>query len=305
MSTTLTSGFVSLQNYLTIQRDWCEAYIGNVQADIVVPGLNGAIRLHYVKCDENGYPMFQQLAKCLSQHIVGYCLSARRRGSAVRPHEHAALWQRARDLFTMRATSGEVGELLLYFLIEAILSAPQVVAKMELKTSSAMEVHGSDGIHMRWDTRDGTLNIYFGESKLIASVSKALRESFESLQQLEDPAIQEHEFGLVTSHFKWVDGPIVEAINDLTKHKPLATTCVINHVCLIGYNWKVYRRLMNKGFAATVDVIKEKYLAHANRLISMFARHFNKYAHKRYRFEVFVLPFDDVQKFRDEFVRAL
>ncbi|WP_374545520.1 DUF1837 domain-containing protein [Rhodoblastus sp.] len=56
----------------------------------------------------------------------------------------------ARDLFmrTDKETgrSGELGELLLYMLIEWVLKAPIVACKMYLKTSQQMPVHGVDGI---------------------------------------------------------------------------------------------------------------------------------------------------------------
>ena len=58
--------------------------------------------------------------------------------------------------------TGEAGETLLFFLMEAVLGAPQLVAKMELKTNSNDEVKGSDGIHVRWNEQDKLVDLYFG-----------------------------------------------------------------------------------------------------------------------------------------------
>src|SRR3546814_10487872 len=76
---------------------------------------------------------------------------------------HAAvsqLNQRALALFkrVRKASnrSGEAGELLLYLLTEWILGAPQIIAKMGLKTNPQMPVHGSDGVHVRVRSEEHT-----------------------------------------------------------------------------------------------------------------------------------------------------
>jgi len=85
---------------------------------------------------------------------------------------------RARRLFikTRVATgrSGEAGELLLYLLTEWMLAAPQLIAKMNLKTNSQMPVHGSDGIHIRYDEVEQTLLLFWGEAKVHQSIKKAI-----------------------------------------------------------------------------------------------------------------------------------
>lgn len=74
----------------------------------------------------------------------------------------------ARDLF-MRTDdetgrSGELGELLLYMLIEWILKAPIVACKMYLKTAMQMPIHGVDGVHLGYES--DKFIMYWGESKL-------------------------------------------------------------------------------------------------------------------------------------------
>jgi Cap4 SAVED domain len=51
-------------------------------------------------------------------------------------------------------------------LMECVFGAPQIVAKMDLKTSPKMEVFGSDGIHAKWNASDNCLDLFFGEAKL-------------------------------------------------------------------------------------------------------------------------------------------
>jgi HamA len=62
--------------------------------------------------------------------------------------------------------NGEAGELLLYLLTEWVLGAPQLIAKMSLKTNRDMPVHGADGVHVRYSKNDNRLLLCWGESKL-------------------------------------------------------------------------------------------------------------------------------------------
>ena len=63
--------------------------------------------------------------------------------------------------------TGEAGEVLLFFLVEAILEAPQIVAKMELKTNHKDEVKGSDGIHARWNEKLGLVDFFLAKQNYI------------------------------------------------------------------------------------------------------------------------------------------
>jgi len=55
--------------------------------------------------------------------------------------------------------SGELGELLLYMLIEWVLKAPIVASKMYLKTSQQMPVHGVDGIHLGYEADEALVKL--------------------------------------------------------------------------------------------------------------------------------------------------
>ena len=59
--------------------------------------------------------------------------------------------------------SGEAGEIVLYILNEWVLKAPQIVSKMYLKTNANMPVHGTDGIHARFDETKKKLYLYWGK----------------------------------------------------------------------------------------------------------------------------------------------
>lgn len=70
--------------------------------------------------------------------------------------------------------ASEVGEVMAYCVAQKHLSAAQVAAKMALKTSPNMPIHGLDGIHATFEA--GEMTVYFLESKLAGSANSGVRE---------------------------------------------------------------------------------------------------------------------------------
>jgi hypothetical protein len=93
---------------------------------------------------------------------------------------YSKLHERARQLFTDLAKTGEGGELLLFAMAEAIFGLAQIICKMTLKTSTSHHFHGSDGVYAE-ARDDGGLNLYWGESKIFANATDAIRECLASL----------------------------------------------------------------------------------------------------------------------------
>jgi hypothetical protein len=98
-----------------------------------------------------------------------------RSGSAV-----AVLHQEAFGTFTDLSNTGEGGEMLLCLLAERFLKVPQVLCKMDLKTDSRMHYHGADGVYASTN-EDGLLKLFWGESKVYADPTAAIRDCLASL----------------------------------------------------------------------------------------------------------------------------
>jgi len=234
--------------------------------------------------------------------------------------------QEARKLFRIVAApagtadlAGEAGELLLYFLLEAVIGAPQVVAKIELKTNRAVEINGSDGIHMQWHAADKIVDVYFGESKMYTDVGAALTRAFTSIGQFHASGMRDHEYSMVTKFFKGADDKVKAAVTEVLDTGKPGPGARINHACLIGYEWAAAGLTAGQAAAAVEAEYCQKYLADAPRLHTLLKSRFdacqrdtNKCPEgpcqcqwKRYRFEVFFLPFVSVQAFRDAFNAAM
>jgi len=268
-------------------------------------GIDANLRFHHLLFDPNGEPKFCDLAEALADHMVDYCLSVKRRNNPITTKDHARLNRKARELLRKWGTSGEAGELLLYFLIEAILQAPQMVAKMSLKTNPNVEVHGSDGIHMKWDEKDQLLDIYFGEAKLEQTVYSALNGMIDSLVKFHDNGMRSNEIELVTNHYKHADGATKKAVMRLINRQLPGGDCRINHACLIGYDWDVYKELKSVKTTEITTKFLESYSKDIPRLKGLLTRRFTDFPYPRLRFQIFFLPFPTVQEFRDAFYKAV
>lgn len=294
-----------LSRYLEVSLAQYSACLDSLPDQLHLDGFEATIRFHHLKFDANGEPKFRDLAQVLADHIIEYCFSVRRRGKPRLPHQYARLSREGRAYLRKMSTSGEAGEMLLYFLLEAVLGAPQMVAKMELKTNPRMENFGSDGIHMRWNEADGRLDVFFGEAKLEQTVYSALDSLMTSLEDFHADNLLEHEIGLVTSHYKHADEHVKSAVLQMLDRKEPADDCRINHACLVGYDWNEYGKL---GEVKTADLHSEftrRYAADLPRLHNLISSRFAGFTRRRLRFEIFFLPFRTVQEFRDAFNEAV
>jgi len=307
-----TNPLEDLRAMLSASRQNYDACIGHVQHQHTVAGVTATTRLHHLKFNANGLPKLEALAKCLVNHAIDYAISARNRPAVMTAQEGARYMQEARKLFRVVAApagtadlAGEAGELLLYFLLEAVIGAPQVVAKIELKTNPSLEVNGSDGIHMRWHPTDNLVDVYFGESKMYTDVGAALTNAFDSIEKFHANGMRAHEYSMVTKFFKGVDDNVKAAVAEVLDTGRPGAGARINHACLIGYDWTVTGQTPGQAAAAVEAEFQQQFLAAAPALHQKLQTRFDNCQRKQYGFEVFFLPFTSVQAFRDAFNAAM
>lgn len=302
----------ALNSFLSACQDSYKKCIDVVEHQHSITGIEATMRLHHLKFDGNGQPMIAALAEALYSHIIDYCLAVQSRTTPLTPKEAAKLTKEARKLFIHPTstpanpdTTGEAGEILLYFLLESVLGVPQVVAKMELKTNPNDELKGSDGIHMCWNAKDNLVDLFFGEAKLYQDVGSAITSALKSIDSFHDNDMHQHEFTMVTKHFKYADENVKSAVTRLLESGAPTGDIRINHACLIGYDWIEYGNLPKVAVATLTDEFRKRYLADSKKLHEHLQKRFAKFQKKHLRFEVFFIPFPAVQEFRDAFNKAL
>lgn len=93
--------------------------------------------------------------------------------------EFARLYRCANKHFIKNNQSGEVGELILYYLANELLNAPQLICKMILKDNYKSPVLGADAIHFKFIKRNNgkdLLEIYWGEAKMYSDYKSAIKK---------------------------------------------------------------------------------------------------------------------------------
>jgi hypothetical protein len=164
-------------------------------------------------------------------------------------------------------TLGEPGELILFILLEAMLKAPRIACKMYLKTSANMPVHGSDAIHVLFDKATQTLTLYWGESKIYASLPDALEEVCRSISGFNRPAKgvvpRERDVDILRDHMDFDDPDLKVAL--LEYFDPYSTKSNNRrevYACFVGFKFDFYatkpdsaqlRKLFEEAYLKRID----------------------------------------------------
>jgi hypothetical protein len=263
-----------------------------------------------------GEPTVNDFIDIIANHIVPFCLPR----TEIQAAQHlfasgdhvkagmiaATLAQKAKDLFIKAqkgsSRSGEAGEIILYILNEWILKAPQIVSKMYLKTNNNMPVHGTDGIHARFDTGTGKLHLYWGESKAHKTLNSALADALESIKEFVDGGQEGREIDIISAYpdFGSLDSATQDAfLAYLDPYSEQSGNRVPIFSCLLVHEFDA-----PKG-KYTDDEVEQLYIDQVNGSVDAFIKGIeNKIKTKGLemkRFEFFLIPVPSVQGFRDRF----
>jgi len=252
---------LSLGEIASLKNDFSQ--LGGLIKTVGAPGNcsggNVTIRSHYLPF-RNGKPMTGELLDVIRGYICNFAMS---RAEIEAVHQKAALGtpqQRmlaynklrddAADLFIKAQKStgrnGECGELLLYLLTEWVLEAPQIMAKMSLKTNSQMPVHGSDGIHVKYDADSDRLVFFWGEAKLYAAVGGAITSAVNSIASTLEYDKLKEDINLVRRYVSLsglstaAQERIVEFLDPLSLNYQKKIDA---SVCLIGFDFAGFKKL--------------------------------------------------------------
>jgi hypothetical protein len=292
-----------------------DAYLICASTGVALPGLKTLAHCHFVALDAQNRDRVKALATKLRTQIVDYAIP-RKHHEEAKLHQqqtsstekHILLDLKAKQLFVAAANSGEPGEVLLYLLCDAFLQLPQVLCKMSLKTSSAMHVHGIDGIHASVDAANGRLALHWGEAKLHANASQAINAAFDSVAPflIDDGgrgSAQQRDLELLRDNVDFADDALVEAFKKyLDPDDPLFLQLEHRAVCLIGFDYSPYgnpfeEKQQNVVRAEVQKAISDWYSKASTRISAKKLESFH--------IDVLCLPFPSVEEFRKLFREEL
>ncbi|ACZ21905.1 Domain of unknown function (DUF1837) [Sanguibacter keddieii DSM 10542] len=273
-------------------------------------GTRSTVRTHFVTTDSTGTPAVDLLSSAMAYAVVDFCVPRERIEAANAHYQRtrstmhvASLQQEAQELFVDADESGEGGELLLFLLSEQLLGLPQIIAKMPLKTSSQMHVHGADGVHARIDD-EGILNVFWGESKLYKSSTDAFRDCFNSIKPFLAPDghdARRRDLQLVRDNIN-VDHPelATHLVRYFTTSDPQALQVKWGGVCLIGFDLEAYPNT-----SCLVEAERAELSAKINRWENAVKRRVSEHSLVDIEIDVFCIPFPSVAELRKAVRRKL
>ncbi len=283
------------------------------------PGVS--VHAHYLSF-RAGRATVSEFVDVLVTKLIGFCLprreiaDAQQRWSGLPASKMAEavvrLHTRAVDLFKKanRDTNrnGEFGEVITYLLIESVLRAPQLVAKMSLKTNSQMPVHGSDGIHFKLDQPGGELRLFWGESKCYASVGRAINEAAKSVaENLADDKMS-HELFLIERHADLDQFPsaLRDAILDfLDPYSESSNLRIDTSVMLIAFDFEAFGAVEQLPADEVEGRFEAELVDALPNLVAKVDAALEAQSVHRHDLHVFFLPVPSIAAMRDRFQQRI
>jgi hypothetical protein len=289
------------------------AFVTVVESDVKVPNTLARVHCNVIQLDGNGMPRIKDLARWLAYHVMDYAIPRQQIVDAqTYDKQHnttrrmAELKGKAVRLFTRLTRTGEGGEILLYVLAQTQLRLPQLFCKMPHKTSTALHLHGIDGIHVGIDSATGRLALYWGESKLHNNVSSAVSEALDSIKPFVcheggSGAPYERDLQLMRDNIDLGDARLEEAmLRFLDRDDPKHNEVQFRGVCLIGFDHNCYPTAYNtKEISGIIDEVR---LALQAWLQSVEKKITNRAPLESVHIELFLIPFPSVESFRQSFL---
>lgn len=247
---------------------------------------------------------------CLPRGEIGRVTKAAMAAGDI--HSIIGLGDRARELFVRTRgaaiAGGEAGELILFLLMEAMMKAPLLVSKMSLKTNSNMNVHGRDGIHLRYSNELGGLVLHLGESKLHKGLADAVDDAISSiLDYLNDLALRRREVAIVNANMD-LTGLTTEAEDHLRAVlNPYSSRPAVvhrEHTCFIGFDYVGYAKVAGIDAASLETEFQRVYTKRATTAVPLI-RGKTAALPPTTRLRFFVMPFPDITAFRRTFSQKL
>lgn len=217
------------------------------------------------------------------------------------------LVERAKRSFTDLAKTGEGGEMLLFLLAERFLKLPQILCKMDLKTDSRVHYHGADGVYAGV-TPEGTLKLYWGESKIYADPAAAIRDCLSSLAPFlieadHEEAGRERDLLLLSDKADLSSPGLTDALKKYFDKSSLMSKRVqYCGVALVGFDASFYPK--DNAKAAAEEIIKAS-RTELTEWSKSIGKRLKVEKLDQVELEIFCIPLPSADGFRASFLKAM
>lgn len=270
---------------------------------------NNTLNLFTLKVKNNAFA-YDELISELGNKLCYFALSRNQINQLKKDDKLNDLVKKAKSKLKHHADNeGELGEILLYCLLESHLNAPKILTKLELKTNSNDYVKGADGVHLL-KLSDSDYQLILGESKLNSNISKGIHEAFGSIDKLlKSTSKMEFEIDLINSEL--VKEAYDEESYELLKKiiipsaKEDETYLDYSFGIFLGFDIEISAdesKLSNSDFRKNIrERIKEDVIKAKNSLNFQL----RKSGYSGYTFYVYAIPFSDLKNKRKHIIEKI
>ncbi len=254
---------------------------------------------------------YGSLSEDLENALITYALSRHTCEELIEKKKFGNLASQAREkLRKAESNTGELGELLLYCLLESHLRAPKLLTKLELKTASNDYVKGADGVHLL-KINDNSYQILFGESKLHNDLKGGIASAFTSIKTMLDTGLDKmrYEIHLVNTNllketvseesYETLKKILIPTENDENLNIDNSFGVFLGFEILISDE---ERRVSNPEFRANILAKIKSSIEEAKPAINAQLK---KHEFFGYNFYFYVVPFSELDKTRTEIIDKL
>ncbi len=271
---------------------------------------SNSLNVFTLKMQNNRFA-YNDLVDLLGNHLYYFALSRNEIQKLIDNDQFDTLIKRTKNKFRdYTSNEGELGEVMLYCLLEAHLNAPKILTKLELKTANNDYVKGADGVHLLKLDKEN-YQLIFGEAKLNAKLTTGISNAFSSISKLlkEDNKKLDFEFDLVNSQL------VKETYNEnqyeklkgilMPSAKAEETYLDYSFGIFLGFEAKITELEMKLSNSEFRKQIKERIKKEVLDIIGSFNFQINKEEFAGYKFYIYIIPFSDLAKKRKEIIKDL
>jgi len=271
---------------------------------------SNSLNVFTLKMQNNRFA-YNDLLDLLGNNLYFFALSRTVIQKLIDNKQFDTLIKRTKNKFrNYTSNEGELGEVMLYCLLEAHLNAPKILTKLELKTANNDYVKGADGVHLLKLDKEN-YQLILGESKLDRDLKQGIYDAFKSISKLLKDGNKKLDF-----EFDLVNSQLIKEAYDENQYKKLKSILLpsakTNETYLdysfgvfLGFEAKitdVEMTLSNSEFRKQINErIKQEVLDN----ISSFNFQIKKEEFAGYQFYIYVIPFSELAKKRKEIIKDL
>ncbi|NVK52515.1 MAG: DUF1837 domain-containing protein [Flavobacteriaceae bacterium] len=271
---------------------------------------SNSLNVFTLKMQNNRFA-YNDLVELLGNNLYYFALSRTEIQRLIDNKQFDTLVKRTKSKFRdYTSNEGELGEVMLYCLLEAHLNAPKILTKLELKTANNDYVKGADGVHLL-KLDEENYQLVLGEAKLDAELKQGVYDAFGSISKLLKNGNKklDFEFDLVNSQL------VKEVYNEqqyekikkilLPSTKTEETNLDYSFGIFLGFEAKITEDEMKLSNSEFRTQIKNRIKQEVLDIISSFYFQIKKEEFMGYQFYIYIIPFSDLAEKRKEIIKEL